>query len=217
MEPPRGPRSRVDGANVRVEKRRIGKCKSDEREKRRRELGGGGGGAEGGTRTGAPRTTPTAPLTWDPRRAAFKTRGHRRSQKAPDLRKVPGTETAPSPQAPALAAGGGPQTGISPPERARLLRRARSRGRDARLGTRHAEPVALECAAARDRPPAAATRLGSSPGFPRAAGEREASRGEKRPRSLGFPEQPCHSLAAWPWTSTSPVAGLPSLCCKPRG
>lgn len=51
---------------------------------------------------------------WDPRRAAFKTRGHRRSQKAPDLRKVPGTETAPSPQAPALAAGGGPQTGISP-------------------------------------------------------------------------------------------------------
>lgn len=99
-------------ANVRVEKRRIGKCKSNEREKRRRELGAGG--AEGGTRTGAPRTTPTAPLTWDPRRAAFKTRGHRRSQKAPDLRKVPGTETAPSPQAPALAAGGGPQTGISP-------------------------------------------------------------------------------------------------------
>lgn len=147
---------------LRAEKRRTGNCKSDqgrneEEERIEEEIweGTGVGAARGPE--GAPRTTPNGPThpgsakLLSKRAAPAAAGSHRVRGKFPGQERLPSFSGPPGP-APAGAAGSGTYPWTFRPRMCPAPPRSAQHGRDAPLGTPRADPVALECTAARNRP-----------------------------------------------------------------
>lgn len=138
--------------------------------------------------------------------SSFRTHGPRRGCNAPDLRKVPGTEMV-RVFLRVPGAGSGSQSwnlrprtcpGPLSPGKQECAAAAETRGWARGAPTRWLRSSQRPGTAPGKPGPTAATPLSSSPSSPRAGGENRASKGEQRPRSLGFPSQPCHALAVMP-------------------